>query len=171
MRGQLSNSRYLSQLNPRPPLTFLTPTHQATMLTLLVWHSFLVSEAAGAGRGLRVALLKCYFKCVNLFHVFYTTGILCSCAQHAQAHHNLSCSLQTIRELWTYFKSVCLDWQDTSLQLSTAYGPSASKIALYVKTGFVSRGFFLPSWHQVNIVCHIYISFILCHPKEARSTL
>jgi len=51
---------------------------------------------------------------------FCATGIL-----HCWAcHHDFSCSLQTKRRCWTYFKSVCLDWQDTvgktGLKLSNA---------------------------------------------------
>lgn len=62
--------------------------------------------------GQEVALLKCFcHKLVNLFHVFvrrWNPVLMC-----LACHLDISRSLQTIRRCWTYFKSVCLDWQDT----------------------------------------------------------
>lgn len=66
---------------------------------------------------------------------FYNWNPLLVCLA---CHHDISCSLQTLRRSWTYFKSVCLDWQDTvgetGLKLSKAMPGQAlsSKIMLSV---------------------------------------
>lgn len=98
--------------------------------------------------GQRMALFRCYSKCfchelVNLFHVFlrhWNPLLVC-----LACHHDISCSLQTIRWCWTYFKSVCLDWQDTfgetGLKLSKAVPGQAqsSKIVLSVSDSVCFR--------------------------------
>lgn len=125
-----SSTPDLSDTHPQPPA-----------LNLLAWHSCLKPRGCRCREGQRMALLKCYSKCfchklVNLFHVFvrhWNPALLC-----LACHHDISCSLQTIRRCWTYFKSVCLDWQDTvgetGLKLSKAVPGQAlsSKITLSV---------------------------------------
>lgn len=108
----MSNSPYLSQLMPwpfwHPPTASYTKPPGITHLSK--------SWGCRCREGQRMALLKCYSKCfchklVNLFHVFvrhWNPALMC-----LACHHDISCSLQTIRRCWTYFKSVCLDWQDT----------------------------------------------------------
>lgn len=61
-----------------------------------------------------------------LFHVFRVTGVLVRVTRY----YNISCSLQTVHRCWTYFNTVCLDWQDTvgetALKLSKAMPGQAS---------------------------------------------
>lgn len=75
-----------------------------------------LSKSCRCRTGQRIAPLKCYSKCfchklVNLFHVFvrHRNPVLMCLA----CHDDISGSLQTACRCWTYFKSVCLDWQDT----------------------------------------------------------
>lgn len=111
-RGWVSNSSYLSQLNSwpfwHPPTASYTKPPGMTLLSK--------DRGCRCREGHRMALLKCYSKCfchklVNLFHVFvrHCNPVLMCLA----CTHDISCLLQTICRRWTYFKSVCLDWQDT----------------------------------------------------------
>lgn len=134
-RGLLSNSPYLPQLNPwpfwHPPTASYTKPPGMTLL----------SKARGCRcrEGQRMAPLKCYSKwfChkrVNLFHVFirHRNSVLLCIA----CHHCISCSLQTIRRCWTYFKSVfrlARQVGETGLKLKQSCArPFSSKITLSV---------------------------------------
>lgn len=132
----VSNSPYLSQLNPwpfwHPPTASYTKPPGMTLLSK--------DRGCRCREGQRMAPLKCYSKClchklVNLFHVFvrhWNPVLMCLACPH-----DISCLLQTIRRCWTYFKSVCLDWQDTvgetGLKLRQAVpGQAPVKITLAV---------------------------------------
>ena len=113
-----------------------------------------------------MAPLKCYSKCfchklVNLFNVFvrhWNPALLC-----LACHYDISCSMQTIRRCWTYFKSVCLDWQHTVGKTGLKWSTAVPGQALFPRSRcmflaeFVSGGFFPPSlsyWHQVSVRWH-----------------
>lgn len=142
----MSNSPYLSQLNPwpfwHPPTACYTKPSGMTLLS---------KPWSCRCREGHMAQFRCYSKCfrhklVNLFHVFlhhWDPPVCLAC------HHSISCSLQTIRRCWTYFKSVCLDWQgrvgETGLKLSKAMPGQAfsSKIMLSVSDWLCFRWVYL----------------------------
>lgn len=112
----------------------------------------LLSKCCRCRAGQRITLLKCYSKCfchklVNLFHVFvrHWNPVLMCLARHG----DILGSLQTLCRCWTYFKSVCLDWQDTvgetGLKLRKAVPEQAlsSKITLSVSDWVCFRSILL----------------------------
>lgn len=105
-------------------LTFLTPTH--TALCCGCWevrpHGSTKPQMLGGGEDGTSQLP---------FQVFFFTSSLSVCfmsfvplLMHLTCCYSISWFLQTIRRCWTYFKSMCLDWQDTvgktGLKLSKA---------------------------------------------------
>lgn len=97
-------------------------------------------EAADAGRG------RGWYFSTAIPSVFFTSSLsVCFMSfvpllMHLTCRYSISWFLQTIRRCWTYFKSMCLDWQDTvgktGLKLSKAMPGQAwlSKITLSVSS-------------------------------------
>ena len=91
------------------PLTFLTPAHLPPTLNLLAWHSHLKAQRlqiqGGAEEDGSAQVL------LRVFLPQACQSVSCLCAPQPMrlaCHHNISCSLQTIRRCWPYFKSVCV---------------------------------------------------------------